>query len=468
MIGRRTASRCRSNAQPRTRTTTSPASCPDRPGAGDPRRRVRRRRRARRPGPEQAKTRENDAGEEPEPETAAQRPGRRRDRDAVAAAEGVEIDDGDRERHEQRDQEELDRPAAHDPAAEPDVAARARGEGETEVERSEQLLGCGAELSEPGAIEVSRDVAEGLAWAVAPGRERDRRDVGGDERPLFVEREREGEIDQLSEEADVVRPAARLLGDAGDGGGDERRVRRTGRVAGDLDGRPCRAGDGVEVDDRDDVLSIRRVRDEVGGAESTVGAAVGREEDDRACRRDRRRGCLGVGASELDQRRGAARVVVGAGPAAEVVAVSHDDDHLGGRLSGRDRDDVLEPHLAEARDALHPRGRARPQPVHLGRQLVEEPARGADRPGAPGRPVRVGVREVGRERVGRGRIERAGQRRSRERRRRRHGERQQQQRDDGEQERGAVEPAVDRTGERTAAWPPAPPGGERWRGHRGL
>ena len=101
-----------------------------------------------RPGAERGKTRENEPDEEPEEEPRAQRPRRAAEPDPLPPAQREEIDARDEERHEQRDQHELDRPAADDAVAEPDVARRALRELEPAVERAERLLGGAAELRE--------------------------------------------------------------------------------------------------------------------------------------------------------------------------------------------------------------------------------------------------------------------------------------------------------------------------------
>ena len=109
---------------------------------------------------------------------------------------------------EQGDQHELDRPAAHHPVSDPDVARRCRAPARA-PDRARPSSSWAARPSWPSFRVSSRGgaVAEAGGWPVAAGRERDRRDPGGEERPLLVERERERQIDELREEARCRRRA---------------------------------------------------------------------------------------------------------------------------------------------------------------------------------------------------------------------------------------------------------------------
>src|SRR5581483_6446923 len=120
-----------------------------------------------------------------------------------------QVDDADEERHEQREEEELDRPAAYDAAADPEEARRPPVELEPLVERSHELLGRPAERGQPRAVEALRVVAERRRRALAARRERDRGYAARDERPLPVQRERKAEVDQLAEDrGSLMRRAA--------------------------------------------------------------------------------------------------------------------------------------------------------------------------------------------------------------------------------------------------------------------
>ena len=129
----------------------------------------------------------------------------------------------DEERQERSHQHELDRPAADDPIAEPDVARRALGELEPRVERAEQVLRGAADDAELAQPQQLRLVGECLGRTAAGGRDRDRRDPVADERRLLVEAEREGEVDQLRKAARSAGDRARLLLEPGGGSPQQRR-----------------------------------------------------------------------------------------------------------------------------------------------------------------------------------------------------------------------------------------------------
>src|SRR5581483_4010047 len=192
-----------------------------------------------------------------------------------------QVDDADEERHEQREEEELDRPAAYDAAADPEEARRPPVELEPLVERSHELLGRPAERRQPRAVEALRVVAERRRRALAARRERDRGYAARDERPLPVQRERKAEVDQLAEDRGTL-GRARLLGDAAGRRRDEERRCGARRVARDDESRPAGTGEGREVDDGDDL--VREPLREARRAEPAERRAVRREEDERVRR----------------------------------------------------------------------------------------------------------------------------------------------------------------------------------------
>src|SRR5256886_13330044 len=123
-------------------------------------------------------------------------------------------------------------------------------------------------------------------------------------------------------------------------------------VAAELDANAAAAADRVEVDDAGEIAANRGMGREPGRAHAAVRAAVGRDEEDRVVRAQLARGQAGrdaVRARELDQHRGAGRVVVRAGPAAVVVAVRRHHDRARG-AADRFGDEVLQLDLAPARD----------------------------------------------------------------------------------------------------------------------
>ena len=413
----------------------------DRPVGRDGARWRRRDSGAARPRAREREELEEAADEEPEAEAAQVAPQRGRERDPAPPATGEEVDGGGEERKERRDQHELDRPAAHDARAKVDVRRGALRQVEPLVERAEELLRRAAELGETDPVEVLRRVAEGGRRPVARARERDRRDAAVDERRLLVEAEREREVDELAERARPARTRTGLLEDAQRRGLDERRGGRAGRVAGHLEARTARAGERVEVHDRDHVLPPRRLGGEVLGAEAAERAAVGREEEDPVRRRRSAPAAdVCVAAGELDERRRSGSVVVGAWTRSGIVAVGHDDDRLG-RAARRHRREVLEPDAASAGDrGLEPVD-LRPEVVGL--ELLLEPLDGPGRSRRPGRAVREGAGEVGRER-GRGvAVEGRWQRRRGQRRRASDAECGDEEREADEQPRPAVHPGAD-------------------------
>src|SRR5205085_6250292 len=140
---------------------------------------------AARPGPEDAEELEENAGEEPERKPAAEAAQRGGERDPPPPAAREEVDGGGEEREQRRDQHELERPAAHDPLAEVDVARRALRELEALVERAQELLRGAADLRESVGVEALRRVSEGRRRPVRSGRQRHGRKPARDERRLL-------------------------------------------------------------------------------------------------------------------------------------------------------------------------------------------------------------------------------------------------------------------------------------------
>ena len=183
------------------------------------------------------------ADEEPEGEACPQAPRGRQQRDPPPPAVGEEIDGTDEARHEQRDEQQLDRPAADDrdrpprrsssfpaPARRPGRATRSAPARRAPSPRA----GLRAALSARSVNAVGRPLAG--------RRQRHRRNAARNERPLFVERDRKAEVDQLGDEAGVSRPLPALLEHPLRGRLDERRCGRPGRVAGDHNARRACAG----------------------------------------------------------------------------------------------------------------------------------------------------------------------------------------------------------------------------------
>ena len=302
--------------------------------------------------------------------------------DAAAPAAREEVDRADEERQQRGDESELDRPALDDAPAEEEVARRRLVELQSAVERADEPLNRAPELAEPLLVDLR--VPEQRLGNVRRGRDRDRRRAAGDEDALLVEREREGEVEELLRPAGVPRLPAGLLGDAGDGGPNELGGGRTWPVC--RQDQPWRhpAAERVEAEDGDGVGRERGLLGEARRAQSAVGAAVRRDEDEAvggphagaAGPRQRR-----VGPRELDQRGGSGGVVDRARPGSVVVAVGHDHDRPG-RCTLGDRDDVVQLHVAAARDRRREGVGSAGEAVRL--ELVAEPLRCAERPGEPG------------------------------------------------------------------------------------
>src|SRR5581483_3768813 len=116
-------------------------------------------------------------------------------------------------RQEHPDEHELDRPAAHDPAAEVDVARRPGREGDPLLQRVEDVLGGATDLQEAADVERRGDIGAAASRPVAAGRDRDRGHAAADERRLLVAAVREAEIDELAERARPRRIGAGLRGE---------------------------------------------------------------------------------------------------------------------------------------------------------------------------------------------------------------------------------------------------------------
>ncbi len=339
-------------------------------------------------------------------DAAAQAAEGRRQRDAPPSAVREEIDGGDEERQQHRHEHELDRPPAHDPLAQVDVARRPLREVEPLVERAEQLLRRAADHRQARAVQAVRRVAEGRRRHVPRGRDRHRRDPAREHRALLVEGVRESKGEELLPGGRAHGREARLLRDARGRRLHERVGGGAGRVRGDLEaGRPG-ARDRVEVDQRERAVPVRGRRRELVGADPAEGAAVGREEDERVGgphgrrRRGARERRLRIRAGELDQRRRPRGVVVRARADPEVVAVRRDDDLLL-RLAGHDRDEVPELARPEPRnggaEALDLGGRARTGRAApcTSRPPGRRPGIRATGPGSPSRaPVRARARRA--------------------------------------------------------------------------
>ena len=123
------------------------------------------------------------------------------------AAEREEVHSTHEEGQQRSEEDELDRPAAHDPVAEVDVARRALRQLDSCVERGEEALRCAPELTEPLRVQALARIGEGVAAALRQGREGDRRDAVADKRALLAGSERKSEVDELPESRRPAVPA---------------------------------------------------------------------------------------------------------------------------------------------------------------------------------------------------------------------------------------------------------------------
>ena len=214
-----------------------------------------------------------------------------------------------------------------------------------------------------------------------------------------------------------------------------------------------RAGETVEREDGNGLPRERRVTREARGAERAVRAGVDRQEDERVERgsgRLRRPGRR-VGAGELHEGRGPARVRVRPGGHAVVVTMSNDHDRLAQRPRD-DRGEVPELDAPEPGDVLAPSVLADAETVEG--ELVPVPLRGGCGARGSGDAVRVVARELGRQGRGGRAVEGGRQVRSGKRTRARH--REDDEHDRKREQRGEVadEPEVDGPLDRAAPRPP--------------
>ena len=79
------------------------------------------------------------------------------------------------------------------------------------VERADEVLGGAAHRVEPALDEQRAPIRERVRGTLAGGRQRDGGDAARDERPLLVEREGEGEVEELRAEARPRRAASRSV-----------------------------------------------------------------------------------------------------------------------------------------------------------------------------------------------------------------------------------------------------------------
>ena len=158
-----------------------------------------------RPPAHEAEELEEERDEQPEQDAAPQASDRRHEPDPATAEEREEVDRRDEERQQRGDEHDLDRPAADDPRAEPDVRRRPLRQLEPFVERREQLLRRAPDLAEPRPALRRADkpgrVADLARRTVAGRGERQRRDAAPEERRLLVRAEGKREIEQLSQRA---------------------------------------------------------------------------------------------------------------------------------------------------------------------------------------------------------------------------------------------------------------------------
>ena len=207
------------------------------------------------------------------------------------------------------EEDELDRPAADEARARPDIRLGPACHVGRGVERDEEGLSGPAELIEVLLVERDDGVAGCLRRPVACGAEGDGGSALANERRLAVQTEGEREIDQLREGVRPQRRRLRLLLDARFGGGQKRGDRGTRRclpVKWRCRGSP--PSDRIEVDDRGQPVPVRPVACELRRPERSEDVSVRGDEHDRV----REGGTSGV-PCELEQRTGARCVVVGAG-----------------------------------------------------------------------------------------------------------------------------------------------------------
>ena len=351
--------------------------------------------RTRLPDPEEREELEEHRCVEPERKPAAIAAEGRGERDVSPPKPGEEVDDHRQARQRGRNEDEDDGPAADNALAEVDIGRCALGELDLVVKGLEQGLARAPERCELSFGEVFRRVCEGRRRPVSGRRDGDSSDPAIDERRLFVEAQREAEIEELSQCTWSLRLHSRLLGNALGSCSDELRGCKTGRVAVEHEARRASSADRVQVDGCDHPVAELVLRGEVLCSQTAEGPAVGGQEEDRVVRRERLRrdARRGKRACELDQGGRSRAIVVRARARAGIVPVRNDHDGLV-RASLADRADVFELDLA-------PTGDFRVKTVNFGvqpefAQLVGDPVRGVVR----GRRAGCSNREVVREPLG--------------------------------------------------------------------
>jgi hypothetical protein len=125
------------------------------------------------------------------------------------------------------------------------------------IQRSESVLGGASDLSELVASQKTRPIGDRIRRVVRRRRERYGTDAVCEERRLFVQRVRKTEIDELGQEPWAPRPASRLCKRACRDGLEHRSGRRAWDVSVEQQSEATGAADGVEVDDRGDVVAQR-------------------------------------------------------------------------------------------------------------------------------------------------------------------------------------------------------------------
>ena len=184
-------------------------------------------------------------------------------------------------------------------------------------------------------------------------RQRDRRQSGGEETALLVERERHSEVDELRRNGRKRRADADLLRDAGRRCPNQGASGRHGPIARDRQAGST-ATEVVEDHNRDGAASQRRGRRETSCAGTTECACVRRHEDEGVLRKRVGPELLRPESSrDFDERRRTGGVLAERLFGSGVVAMSNEDDCLL-RTSRYDRDDVAKLDRAEVGERLRP------------------------------------------------------------------------------------------------------------------
>ena len=315
-------------------------------------RRVRRQRerRARREDAGEGADPHEDAAECPHAEPRALRAQGGPERKRTPPPANDQIDDSERERDDAQYQRQTCGPTTRSTIGEEEAVGRAKRSPDARVERADQRLGRATELTEPlGCGCRAGDGRRGRPVR----RERDRRQSGGEETALLVERERHSEVDELRRNGRKRRADADLLRDAGRRCPNEGASGRHGPIA--RDRKPgSTATEVVEDDDRDRVARQGRGRREPGCAGTTECACVRRHEDEGVLRKRVGPELLRREPSrDLDERRRTGGVLAERLFRSCVVAMSNEDDRLL-RTSRYDRDDVAKLDRAEVGERLRP------------------------------------------------------------------------------------------------------------------